>query len=70
MVYLHNSSVHTKSYNLVIGQRKISGAAGSVPKTRRVLAGVQKWSTPEGVVTAKRRRFYASRSRGAGLLLT
>jgi len=41
-----------------------------LPKTRRVLVGVQQWSTPEGVVTAKRRRFYASRSRGAGLLLT
>jgi len=32
MVYLHNSSVHTKSYNLVIGHRKLCGAAGSAPQ--------------------------------------
>ena len=29
MVYRHNSSVQTKSYNLVVGHRKICGAAGS-----------------------------------------
>jgi len=29
MVYLHNSSLHTKSYDLVIGHREICGAAGS-----------------------------------------
>ena len=32
MVYLHNSSVHTNSYNFVIGHRKISGAVGSAPQ--------------------------------------
>jgi len=32
MVYLHNSSVHTNSYNFVISHRKISGAAGSAPQ--------------------------------------
>jgi len=32
MVYLHNSSVQTKSYNLVVGHRKICGAAGSAPQ--------------------------------------
>jgi len=32
MVYLHNSSVQTKSYNLVVGHRNICGAAGSAPQ--------------------------------------
>jgi len=41
-----------------------------LPKSRRVLVGVQQRSTLEGVVTAKRRSFYATRSRAAGLLLT
>jgi len=31
-MYLHNSSVQTKSYNLVVGHRKICGAAGSAPQ--------------------------------------
>jgi len=31
-VYRHNSSVQTKSYNLVVGHRKICGAAGGAPQ--------------------------------------
>ena len=41
-----------------------------LPKSRRVLVGVQQWSTLESVVTAKRRSFFGTRSRAAGLLFT
>jgi len=36
MVYLHNSSVQTKSYNLVVGHRKIRGAAGRAPQVTTI----------------------------------
>jgi len=52
-VYLHNSSVHTKSYNFVIRHRKISGAAGSAPQDTTSARRGAKMVDPGGCCDSK-----------------